>query len=153
MIKRLLFGAAALLCAAQAFAGEVTVSGAWVRATAPGQDSAAVSLNITSRQEARIVGASSPVAQRVEIHTMQHENGMMMMRQADSLPLPAKHEVAIGAGDHLMLTGLKHALKEGDSILLTLIIEFADKRKEEITVRAAVKPLTAGHKMQDMPGM
>jgi copper(I)-binding protein len=153
MSKRLLLSIVALLCAAQAVAGEVAVNSAWVRATAPGQDSAAVSLVITSQKNARLVAVSSPASASAEMHSMKHENGMMMMRAVEALPLPAKHEVILGAGDHIMLTGLKQALKAGESVALTLTVEFADKRKEEVTVKAEVRPLTAGHKMHDMPGM
>ena len=118
MIKRLLLTGAALLCAAQAWAGEAAVTGAWARATPPGQDSAAVSLRISVHQDARLVAVSSPAADRVEIHIMKHENGMMMMRQVDDLALPANREVALGSGSHLMLVGLKQPLKAGERISL-----------------------------------
>lgn len=153
MTKYLLLSIAVLLCAPQAFAGEVTVSGAWVRATAPGQDSAAVSLIITSKNEARIIAVSSPAAGRVEIHTMKHEDGMMTMREVEVLALPAKQEVALGSGSHLMLVGLKRPLQAGDNVPLNLTVKFADKHKEIIKVNAEVRSLTAGHKMHDMSGM
>src|SRR5271169_2145250 len=107
MSKRFWLGVATLLFAVQAWAGEVEVSGAWVRASASGQDSAAVSLHITSRKDARLVAVSSTVSASAQIHTMKHENGMMMMRPVDALPLPAEHEIALGDGDHIMLIGLK----------------------------------------------
>ena len=44
---------AALLCAAQACAGDVTVSDAWTRATVPGQEGAALQFSITSKKDAR----------------------------------------------------------------------------------------------------
>lgn len=153
MNKRILIGIAFLLGAASAFAGEATVTGAWVRATAPGQDSAAVSMNITAHKAARLVAASSPAAERVEIHIMKHENGMMMMREVDSLALPANQEVSLGSGSHLMLVGLKQPLKAGGSVRLALTVEYADKHREIITVNAEIRPLTAGNDMQDMGDM
>ena len=130
----------------QAVAGEVTVSEAWARATAPGQDSAAVSLHIVSRKDASIIAVSSPASGSAEIHSMVHEDGMMKMRALDSLALKAKQEVALGDdGNHLMLIGLKKPLAAGDSVVLTLTVQFADKRKEKIEVKAEVKPLTESH--------
>jgi len=153
MNKKTILGVMALLISAQAWASEVAVSGAWVRATASGQDNAAVSLHITSQKDARIVGVTSPISASAEIHTMTHENGMMMMRPVDALALPAKKELSVGDGEHIMLIGLKHPLKAGDSVPLTVTIEFADKSKEKIAFKAEVKSLTESHDMQGMPGM
>lgn len=158
MIKNIILGMVALMWAIPASAGDVVVTGAWVRATAPGQDTAAVSLNIISEKEARLVAVSSPAAKKAELHTMKHENGMMVMRAVDALALPAKQQVSLGAGDHIMLLGLKHPLKAGNSMPLRLTVEFADKRKETVGIKAEVRPLTTSNSMQDkgmqgMPGM
>jgi periplasmic copper chaperone A len=150
MSKVILFVIAALFCAAQAWAGDVAVTDAWIRATAPGQDSVAVSMHIVSQKEARLITVISPLADTAEIHLMKHEGGKMNMQQVDALPLPAKQEVVLGSGSHLMLTGLKHELKEGDSVPLKLTIEFANKKREIVEVKAEVRSLTSGHQMHDM---
>jgi copper(I)-binding protein len=146
---------AGMCLALSAFAAQdVTVSDAWVRATAPGQDSAAVSMNITSAHEAKLVAVTvrPEVAAAAEIHTMKHENGMMMMRKVDSLALPAGHEVALGAGDHIMLVGLKHALQPGDRVPLKLTVE-SGKHQQTIEVGAEVRRSAPAHEMHDMGGM
>jgi copper(I)-binding protein len=153
MIKGILFGIATFLFVTQAWADDVSVSGAWTRATAPGQNSAAVSLHITSQKDARLVSASSSASASAELHTMKHDNGMMMMRQVDAISLPAKHDVDIGNGDHIMLIGLKKPLKAGDSVPLTLTVEFVDKSRENISVKAEVRSQGESHNMKDMPGM
>lgn len=153
MIKGILSAAAALLFAAQASASDVTVSGAWARASAPGQDNAAVSLHVTSQKDGRLIAVSSTASARAEFHAMKIDNGMMKMRQADSIPLPAKHDVALINGDHIMLIGLIKPLKAGDSVPLTLTVKFADNSTENIMVRVDVKPQGEVHSMQDMPGM
>lgn len=146
MNKYLWVGLAAWLSISQAVAGEVTVSQAWARATAPGQDSGVVSLHITSQKDASIIAVSSAASNSAEIHSMVHEDGMMKMRALDSLALKAKQEVALGDdGNHLMLIGLKKPLKVGDSVALTLTVQFADKRKEKVEVKAEVKPLSESH--------
>ena len=146
MNKYVCAGLAACLWMSQAVAGEVTVSEAWARATAPGQDTGVVSLHITSRKDANIIAVSSTAASSAEIHSMVHDGGMMKMRAMDALPLNAKQEVALGDdGNHLMLIGLKKPLKAGDSVALTLTVQFADKHKEKVEVKAEVKPLTENH--------
>lgn len=136
---------AALLFSAQVQAGEVTVSDAWARATAPGQENGSVGLVITSQRDARLIAVTSPLAASAEIHTMTMDNGVMKMRQLEDLPLPARQPVTLGPGsDHLMLFGLKNPLKAGDTVTLTLIVKFADKSTEKINIKAQVRPLTAG---------
>lgn len=146
MNKYLWAGLAACLWVSQAVAGEVKVSAAWARATAPGQDTGVVSLHITSQKDASLIAVNSPAAKSAEIHSMVHEHGMMKMRALAELPLKAEQEVAVGdEGNHLMLIGLKQPLKAGDSVALTLTVQFADKRKEKVEVQAEVKPLTESH--------
>lgn len=143
---RYVIAIAALLCAAQAWAGEVAVSGAWARATAPGQEVAVMQFSITSKKEAQLVAISSPVAGVVEIHRMSHDNGVMKMHAIESLPLPAGKAVDLEAGGiHVMLLNLKQPLKAGESVPFSVTVQFADKHKATVKARAEVKPLTASH--------
>lgn len=147
-MKRILgAGLLAMSVVVQAHAGEVTVSDAWTRATAPGQDSAMVQLVITSKQAAQLVGVSSKVAQTAELHSMVHEAGMMKMRQVEAVELPAGKALDLGeAGYHLMLMGLKYPIKEGTKVEVVLTVRLAGGKKEKVKVEAEVKPLTeAGH--------
>jgi len=148
MHKTILAGAAALLFAAQAYAGDVTVSDVWARATVPGQQVGMVGLVITSQKDARIVEVRSPVSASAEIHTMTMDNGVMKMRQIEFLPLPAKQPVTLGpGGDHLMLIDLKQALTAGDTAPLTVTVQFADKSTEMISMKALIRPLAAAKEM------
>lgn len=145
-MKKLYLAAALFFAVHAAYAGDISVSDAWARATAPGQDSATVALRITSKKDASLIAVSSPAANSAEIHSMTHEDGMMMMRALDALALKAGQEVVLGNdGNHLMLIGLKKPLSAGDSINLTLTVQYVDKHKEKITVKAAVKSLTENH--------
>ncbi len=124
--------------------GEVQVANAWARATAPGQSAASVDLSITSKQAATLTGASSPVARSVELHSMSHQDGMMKMREVDTIELPPGKPVELGAsGYHLMLSGLKTVLKPGDRIPLTLDIKLANKPQIQVLIQVEVKPLNA----------
>ena len=140
----------ALLFTAQATAGEVTVSDAWARATAPGQDSGVVFMHITSRKKANIIAVSSSVAGSADIHSMAHENGVMKMRVMETLPLPAMRKVVLASGgDHLMLNDLKQPLQAGGNVTITLTVQYADKRTERIKVKAEIRSLTDSHDMHD----
>lgn len=134
----------ALFWTTQAVAADITIKDPWARATAPEQDSATVSMHITSRKDARLVAVSSPVADHVEIHTMSHDDGMMMMREIESLDLKANQEVALGGeGYHLMLMGLKQQLKEGAVVPLTLTFRLGSQHKETLHIKAPVRSLTS----------
>ena len=140
--------AAALLVSFSSYAagnaGDIEISGAWSRATAPGQDAAAVDMTITSKQAATLVGVSSPVAKTAELHSMTTEGGMMRMREVQSIELPAGKPVNLKeSGYHLMLNGLKAPLKEGESVPLTLSIKAGKQGVIKIETRAEVRSLHA----------
>lgn len=138
---------AALLFSTQVHGVDVKVSDAWARATAPGQEVGSVGMIITSKRDAHLIAVSSPFAASAEIHTMTMDNGVMKMRQLEDLPLPAKQPVTLGPGsEHLMLFGLKHALKTGDTVPLTLTIQFADKSRAQVNTSARIEPLTVRKK-------
>jgi periplasmic copper chaperone A len=155
-MKRILcVGLLTMLAAAPAFADDVKVTKAWARATAPGQDSASVQLTITSKKDATLIGVASGSAQRGEIHTMVMEGDMMMMRAIESLPLPAKTPVTLGAdGNHVMLIGLKNPLKAGRKLPFALTVKFADGKTSVIRVLAVIKPMDTasndGHMQMQM---
>ena len=142
---RYVIAIAALLCSAQTWAGDVAVSGAWTRATAPGQEGAALQFSIISKKEAQLVAISSPVAGAAEIHSMTHDNGVMKMRAVESLPLPADKMVDLKAGGyHVMLLNLKTPLKAGGKMPFAVTVQFADKHKTTVKAKAEVKPLGSG---------
>jgi len=135
---------AALLLGANVYAGDIQVEGAWSRATAPGQEMAMMDFSITSKQPAILLGVSSTASRTVEMHSMTHKNGMMKMREVNSIDLPAGRRVNLGeSGYHLMLVGLKAPLKAGEKIPLTLTIRLADNRTVKVDAVAEVRPLTA----------
>jgi copper(I)-binding protein len=93
----------------------------------------------------RLVRASTPVAARVEIHTMNVDaQGVMRMREIDGIALAPKAKVQMkpGAGLHLMLIGLKEPLKEDASFPMTLEFERAGKVEVKVIVGQA-KPAGA----------
>lgn len=141
MIKHLLALAAAATFSTAAFA-QVSVSDAWVRATVPVQKTSGAFLTLASKQAARLVGASSPAAGRVELHQMEMSGQTMKMHEVDAIALPAGVTVDLArAGYHLMLLDLKQQLKEGDTVQVTLTVEDAAHKRESILVAVPVKPI------------
>lgn len=70
-----------------------------------------------------LLGAASPVAERVEIHESYLEGDVMRMREVGPLAVPAGGEVALRPGGlHIMLVGLRESLLEGDT--LSLVLDF-----------------------------
>jgi copper(I)-binding protein len=140
-MKKTLFVALALLaCSAHA---ELQVTAPWVRATVAAQKSTGAFMHLQSDTSARLVGVSSPAATTVELHKMEMTGSMMKMGPVASIDLPAGKAVNLASGGyHIMLTGLKQQLKEGETVTLTLLLEGKDKRRESVTVKVPVKPMT-----------
>jgi hypothetical protein len=85
-----------IIFASQVLAGDIKVSEAWARATAPGQENGSIGLMITSQQDAHIISVSSPLSESAELHTMSMDNGIMKMRQLNDLFIPAKKTITLG---------------------------------------------------------
>lgn len=143
-VSRLAAAAAlTLACASPAWA-QVTVKEPWVRATVAQQKATGAFMQLTSATDARLVQASSPVAGLVEVHEMAMVDNVMKMRAVDTVPLPAGKAVSLRPGGyHVMLLNLKQQLKAGDSVPLTLVVEGAGGKREEVQVTATVRPLNA----------
>src|SRR4051812_33252660 len=91
----------------------------WARATVPGAAVGGGYLVIRNNGAAgdRLVGVSSPVSSRVEIHEMAMEKDIMRMRQVKGVDVPAKKAVEFKPGGfHLMFIELKAPLKQGDKV-------------------------------------
>lgn len=122
------------------WANPVTVNNAWVRPTVPGQSVAGAYLDITAKQPARLVAASSPMSPDVQIHWMQMDGDVMRMREVSAIDLPKNKTVSLKPGGyHLMLMQLKKPIQAGDTVPLTLVIEIKRKR-QTVKVNALAQP-------------
>lgn len=131
---------AALLAApALAKPPSVQVTGAWARATAPGQHRTVAYMTLTSPSADQLTGVTSP-AGRAMLHSMTMSGDVMRMRPMASLALPAGTPVRLAPGGaHVMLTRLGVPLAAGQSVPLTL--HFAKAAPETVTL--PVLPLGA----------
>jgi len=133
MMRRIVFALAVYvgMSVNLAFAGDVEITNVWSRATAPGQQVAGVYFDIESKRGAKLVGAQTSLTDRAELHIMSMDDGVMRMRQIDSVDLPAGAAVNFKPGGyHVMLLDLKQSLEPGGKFALTLLVE---DDKQEIT--------------------
>jgi periplasmic copper chaperone A len=149
------FVATALVLAYTSFAfaqsASIQIEQPWARATPAGASTGAVYLTINNKSHDadRLLGGSSKVADKLQIHEMKVVNDIMEMREVTAgLPVLAGGSVQLKPGSyHVMLIGLKKPLKEGETIPLTLDFEKAGK----VSVTVPIRAMAAGH--DDMPGM
>lgn len=133
-----------LAAAAQGAVAQTTVKDAWVRGTVEPQRATGAFMKITSAQGGKLVAVESPVAGVVEVHAMSMQGDVMSMHAVPDLALPPGRTVDLKPGGyHVMMMGLKQALKAGDVVPLTLVIEGKDGKRETIEVKASVRALSA----------
>jgi copper(I)-binding protein len=149
MTKQISMLAAGLLLSGAALA-QVTVGDPWIRATVPAQKTSGAFMQLSSKQDARLVGVRTPVAGNAEIHQMEMQGQSMKMHAVDGIALPAGKPVNLASGGyHIMLFDLKRQLKEGETVPLTLVVEDARHKRADVNVNVPVKPLDysvpAGH--------
>ncbi len=128
-MQRLLAAAALSLLAPAAIAQDIVIEDPYARASRPGAPTGAIFMVIQNTGDTpdRLVGAASPVAKRVELHTHIEDNGIMRMREIEGgieIPAGGTHVLQRG-GDHVMLMGLTETLEDGLTVEVTLTFESA----------------------------
>ena len=112
---------------ASAVHAQVTVDGAWARATVPNQSATGAFMRLTAQKDVVLTGARSPVAGIVEVHEMWLDKDVMRMRPADRVPLKAGQTIELKSGGlHIMMMDLKKQIKAGERVPLTLSFKAAD---------------------------
>lgn len=118
--------------------------------------SGAIFFQITNHADVddRLIAVASDVAEKVELHTHKEDpNGVMqMLHVPEGFAIAALQGHALKrGGDHVMLMGLTRALKDGDTIHLTLTFEHAGVVELDVPVDNARKDGMA-HDMGAMDG-
>jgi len=131
----------------------IAVEQPWARATPAGAKTGAVYMTLDNKSGTadRLTGASSDVADKLQIHEMKVENGVMKMREVPGgLPIPGSGSVVLKPGSyHVMLMGLKKPLTVGEKFPLTLTFEKAGN----ISVTVPVQAMGATQDKGGMGGM
>ncbi len=127
-----------MLAALPATAGELTVEDAWSRTTPPGVTVGVVyfTLRNDTGKSDRLLKLSTPVASGVQVHRTEIRDGIARMREISTLHVDAGQTLEFAPnGMHVMLTGLKQPLVEGQSFDLELLFEVAGPRTVKVSVR------------------
>jgi periplasmic copper chaperone A len=115
----------------------VMVHEAWARASAGAATTGAAYVTLMGgAQPDSLVGVSTPIAANAEPHETINDNGVMKMRPAAEVPIPAHQMVTFApGGTHVMLMGLKQPLVAGQSFPLTLTFAHAAPITVDVKVR------------------
>jgi copper(I)-binding protein len=147
--RTIMLAAALMLVAAPGFAqsykaGTIEIAQPWARATPKGATIGAGYMKIrnTGTEPDRLVGGSISFAQRLEVHSMTMEQGVMKMREVkDGLEIkPGETAELKPGGYHVMFVGLKEPLKQGEDLTVTL--KFA--KAGTVEVKYPVEAVGAG---------
>ena len=148
MLLRTLIPAALLLAACSGPAPSegapvIEVRDAFVVKPAEGRDVAAGGLMVyVTGSPVDLVGASTEAADRVELHTMSMEGGVMQMRQVDKFTATEGEPAVLKrGGNHLMLFGFDPSVEEGDTVDLNLEFRDSDGNSQTVVATADVKGL------------
>lgn len=119
-------------------AGDITVTDAFSRAMLAGAKVGAGYMTITNTGTSaeRLVGATTEATDKVELHDMATENGMMTMTPvADGIEIPAGESVTLGPGGlHIMFIGPRAPFKEGECVEVVLAFEHAGTLAVQLNV-------------------
>jgi copper(I)-binding protein len=120
--------------------GSIEVGNPWARATPKGAAVGGAYMTITNKgpEADRLMGASSPVANQLEVHQMAMDKGVMSMRpvQGGLEIKPGQTVVLNPESFHLMIIGLKQPLVQGERVKATLDFAKAGKLDLEYVVES-----------------
>ena len=115
----------------------INISNAWSRALPATAKNTAVFLTVNNNTKDAITltGGHTDVAETLELHQHTHNNGVMQMRQLQTIDIAAGEKQQFSPGDyHIMLLGLKQPLLDGDNFELTLTTQRGINIKASVAV-------------------
>ena len=119
--------------------GDLSIEKPWARMTIGSRPAAGyMKIHNMGDQADKVVSASSPMAERIELHTMTMNEGVMRMREIEYIEVPAKSAVELKSGGlHLMIFGLRHDMKPGAMLPVSVTFEKAGKIDMEVSLHGA----------------
>ena len=165
MMNRNILIAAALLASLSALpaqaddvaVGALKISAPWARATPKGAVVGGGYMTITNTGTSadRLLGGTTEISSRFELHEMSMDNGVMKMREvAQGIEIKPGDKIEFKPGSyHMMFLGLKQQLVQGQHLKATLQFEKAGKVDVDFAIEGlgATSPAPAGG--HAMPGM
>jgi copper(I)-binding protein len=144
-MKSILLAAALALVVSSASAheykaGSIEIKHPWSRATPKGSEVAGGYMKLinTGATADRLIGGSTPIAGKFEIHEMSMDGGVMKMRMLpNGIEIKPGETVELKPGSyHLMFVGLKEPFEKGKRVKGTLQFEKAGTVEVEYAVEA-----------------
>lgn len=124
----------------EAASGGVVINQPYAKATMPGAKVAAAYMQVknTGKSPVTLTAATTPACEKVEVHTMSMDGGIMRMREVTGgVTIPPGETVKfVSGGMHLMLMGLKQQLTPGTTIPMTLTFTGAPAQTVQFPVQA-----------------
>ena len=144
-----LLAASALIAGLPAFAGEITVEEGFALVSRPNAPAGAIFMVLKNAGDDAdtLIGASTSVAERAELHTHIKDGDVIRMREVEGgfdIEAQGARKLERG-GDHVMLMGLTQQLDVGSQIEVTLTFEQAG----DIVVTLPVKDGASAHGQSD----
>lgn len=130
---------------ASADSGDVVqVGDAWVRETVPGQSVGAAYMRMRSKERVELIGVESTVSKTAELHRMSMKDGVMKMREVNTVTVSRDKEIGLEpGGTHIMLVDVKRPLKVGETVTLKLTFRRANGSTLVVPVAARVRSMAA----------
>ena len=137
--------------------GSLKIDHPWARATPKGASVGGGYMKITNTGTApdRLVGGTTDISRRFEVHEMKMEDGVMKMR-----PVVSGIEIKPGqtvtfdpSGYHVMFVGLNEQLMQGGHFKATLQFANAGKVDVDFTIEGIGAQTGGGDHDHSMPGM
>lgn len=142
------FAAACLLAAtlgasaADTPAAGITLKTGWLRPVAAGMAEAKVYVDIASATDLVLVGATTPVARKVELVDVTNKGDQSESRVVASMPVPAGKMTRLAyRGSHLRLVDINKDLANGTVVPVTLAFKSPDGKDVTAQFDAKVRGL------------
>jgi periplasmic copper chaperone A len=135
-----ILGALTLAACGAAQTHGLHVENGWASPTPGGVNLSAGYLTIVNDSDTadRLTAASSPRAERVDLHEMSMDGPVMRMRMTQAIAIPAHGRVSLAPGAaHLMFTAVGSPFAEGQRIPVELRFEHAGVVAVELPVSRA----------------
>ena len=137
--------------------GSLKIDHPWARATPKGASVGGGYMKITNTGTApdRLVGGTTDISRRFEVHEMKMEDGVMKMRPvANGLEIKPGQTVSLDpSGYHVMFVGLNEQLMQGGHFKATLQFANAGKVDVDFTIEGIGAQTGGGDHDHSMPGM
>ena len=108
--------------------GDLVVSQPWSRASPGGAQVGSGYFKVENKGKTadRLVSGSTGISAAVEFHEMKMQGDVMIMRPLANVDIAPGQTITFKPGGfHIMFTGLKQPLKQGESFRATLVFEKA----------------------------